>query len=426
MTDELHVVLEGRAAGTIRRLRGGRLRFEYDAAYRRDRASTPLSLSMPTAIGTHEDAIVTPWLQGLLPDDDAVLRRWARRFQTSTSAFALLSTPIGEDCPGAVRFARPDAPDGPSTRPSGVEWLTDDEVGARLRDLREDATSWLGRTFTGQFSLAGAQAKTALLRDGDRWGVPSGPLATTHILKPAIRGLDDHDLNEHLCLDAARRVGLRVARTRVASFGDETAVVVARYDRRTDGDGAVLRIHQEDVCQALGVPPSSKYQNEGGPRPGDVADLLRGAVAPARAVEAVSRFADALIWNWLIAGTDAHAKNYSLLLAGDQTRLAPLYDIASALPYGDHERSLRFAMKVGGDYRVHVDRNPWPRTAAELEVDPDDLTRRASDLAASAADAFSDAAAAPEIVALDRALPARLVDLVAARAARCAAVLAAE
>lgn len=424
MSDDLHVLLEDRVAGTVTRLRGGRLRFRYDDAYRRDPASTPLSLSMPTAIGTHEDAVVAPWLQGLLPDDDAVLRRWARRFHTSTSAFALLATPVGEDCPGAVRFARPADLDDALERRSDVAWLTDDEVGERLRDLRADTTSWLGRTFTGQFSLAGAQAKTALLLQGGRWGVPSGGLATTHILKPAIRGLDDHDLNEHLCLDAARRAGLLVARTRVATFGGETAVVVARYDRRAAPDGTVQRVHQEDVCQALGVPPSRKYQNEGGPRPGQVAELLRGALPAPHAAAAVERFADALIWNWLVAGTDAHAKNYSLLLAGDQARFAPLYDIASALPYGDHERSLRFAMKLGGDYRVHVERNPWPKADVELGLDADALTARASQLASIVGDAFADAAGAPEVEALDRPLPRRLTDLVAARAERCRTVLA--
>lgn len=199
--------------------------------------------------------------------------------------------------------------------------------------------------------------------------------------------------------------------------------MVARYDRRAGSDGMVQRVHQEDACQALGVPPFRKYQNEGGPRPGQIADLLRGAFPSPRADAAVARFADALIWNWLVAGTDGHAKNYSILLAGDQARLAPLYDIASALPYGDHERSLRFAMKLGGDPRVPVDRNPWPATAEELGLDADVLTTRAAGLASVVGDAFSDAAAAQEVAALGRPLPARLVDLIATRATRCRSVL---
>jgi serine/threonine-protein kinase HipA len=162
------------------------------------------------------------------------------------------------------------------------------------------------RTFTGQFSLAGAQAKTALVRSGERWGVPSGSTPTTHVLKPAVAGLDDGDVSEHLCLDAARRAGLTAARTAVSRFDDETAVVVTRYDP-LERDGSIVRVHQEDLCQALSVPPDGKYENEGGPGVERVATLLRDAMPARESGTAVRRFADALIWNWLIAGTDAFA-----------------------------------------------------------------------------------------------------------------------
>jgi serine/threonine-protein kinase HipA len=424
MTDSLLVILEDQTAGTVMRLRGGRLRFDYSDAYRERSGGTPLSLSMPIQVRSHPDQVVTSWLWGLLPDNDAVLRRWAREFHVSASSpFSLLATPVGEDCAGAVRFASPEEGGRVVGRSGDVAWLTDDDVAERLRELREDSTAWLGRAFTGQFSLAGAQAKTALLfRDG-RWGVPSGSTPTTHILKPAVGGLDDHDLNEHLCLDAASRAGLLVARTSISGFGDETAVVVTRYDRRAGSGGEILRVHQEDLCQALGVPPSRKYQNEGGPGPAEIARLLRDAMPPAIAEQSVRRFADALIWNWLIGGTDGHAKNYSLLLAGDQVRLAPLYDIASALPYGTHERKLRFAMKIGGDYGVFPRRNPWPGAARDLGLDAGALVGRAHELTNVAPDAFADAVGAPDIVALDRDLPGRLLDLVADRAARCRRLL---
>jgi serine/threonine-protein kinase HipA len=421
--DSLVVILDDVVAGTLERLPGGRLRFDYDAAYRRKPAPTPLSLSMRPTASSHDDAVVTPWLWGLLPDNNRVLERWARRFHTSASSpFSLLATPVGEDCAGAVRFARPDDLDRALARPGSVTWLTDEDVAERLRELRADSTEWLGRTFTGQFSLAGAQAKTALLfRDG-RWGVPSGAVPTTHILKPAIAGLDDHDLNEHLCLDAARRVGLVVAPTRVARFGDETAVVVERYDRY-ETDAGIVRIHQEDLCQALGLPPSAKYQSDGGPGPEQIVALFRERMSAQAAADAVARFVDALIWNWIIAGTDAHAKNYSLLLAGHQIRLAPLYDVASALPYTGHERELRFAMKLGGDYRVALFKNPWPRVARDLRLDADALHERVAYLAAAAPDAFADAAAAPAVASLGRRLPGNLVVGVARRAAACAAAI---
>jgi serine/threonine-protein kinase HipA len=410
MTDSLAVVLGDAFAGTLTRLAGGRLRFDYDEHYRDTRGATPLSVSMPVTVRSHPDGNISPWLWGLLPDNQAVLERWARDFHASASSpFSLLATPIGHDCPGAVRFVAPEDLDAVIATPGAVTWLTDEQVAQRLRDLREDTTAWLGRDFTGQFSLAGAQAKTALLYEDGRWGVP-----TSHILKPAVAGLDDHDLNEHLCLDAAGRAGLVVARTRVARFAEESAIVVERYDRRPAG-GRMVRIHQEDMAQAMGVHPARKYQNEGGPGPRELARLMRDVMPPRVADDAVRRFFDALAWNWLIAGTDAHAKNYSLLLAGGDVRLAPLYDVASALPYGTHERKLKFAMKIGGDYRVYPHHSTWPAAAQNLDLDVA--------LAERAADAFAEAAGAPEVAALDRPLPTRLADLVAERTERCRAIL---
>jgi serine/threonine-protein kinase HipA len=418
MTDSLLVLLDEAIVGTLVRLQGGKLRFDYSEEYRHLLDPTPLSLAMPVQVRSHPDHVIRPWLWGLLPDNDAVLQRWARHFHVSSSPFSLLGTPIGEDCAGAVRFAPPDEIDRVLARPGGVTWLSEDDVAQRIRELRQDSTAWLGESFAGQFSLAGAQAKTALMfRDG-RWGVPSGSTPTTHILKPAVAGFDDHDLNEHLCLDAARRAGLVAVRTSIAHFGEESAVVVHRYDRMALR-GPIVRVHQEDLCQALGMPPSRKYQNEGGPGPADIAKLLRRVMPPQVADDAVGRFADALIWNWLIAGTDAHAKNYSLLLADNQVRLAPLYDIASALPYGTHERKLQFAMKIGGDNRVFPYRNTWPDGARDLGLDAEALVARVRELASLAPGAFADAAEAPVIRELNRPLPSRLVDLVSARASRC-------
>ena len=423
MTDILAVLFGDALAGTLTRLAGGRLRFDYDDDYRNSRSATPLSVSMPATVRSHSDGAISPWLWGLLPDNQAVLERWARDFHASASSpFSLLATPIGHDCPGAVRFAAPGQVDEVIGQPGTVTWLTDEEVAQRLRELRKDTTAWLGREFTGQFSLAGAQAKTALLLQDGRWGVPSGSAATSHILKPAVTGLDDHDLNEHLCLDAAARAGLIVAHTRVARFGDESAIVIDRYDRRA-ADGRLIRIHQEDACQALGMHPARKYQNEGGPGPREVAHLLRDVMPPRVADEAVWRFFDALVWNWLVAGTDAHAKNYSLLLAGGEVRLAPLYDIASALPYAVHARKLRFAMKIGGDYRVYTHHNTWKAAAQDLGVDPDHALDRVTRLTERAPGAFAEAAATPEVTALKRPLPARLVDLVSERAQQCQALL---
>jgi serine/threonine-protein kinase HipA len=422
VNDRLVVLLGDRIAGELTRT-GSTHAFTYDHAYRSRPEPTPLSLSMPVPVRHHTDQTVTPWLWGLLPDNDRVLQRWAERFRVSArSPFGMLASPVGLDCAGAVRFVDEARVADALDRPGTVRWLGEAEVAERLRDLRRDATTWLGTDFTGRFSLAGAQAKTALVRDGARWGLPEGSQATSHILKPAITGFDDHDLNEHLCLRAASLAGLPVVRTEVLRFEDQSAVVIDRYDRVRGADGRLVRVHQEDLCQALGRHPSAKYQAEGGPGPADAAALFR-RVMPARvASDAVWRLADALVWNWVIAGTDAHAKNYSLLLQGGQVRLAPLYDIASALPYA-HEREVQMAMKLGGDYRLHVQRpSTWTAMAADLGVDAGDLRDRAARLVAAAPGAF--AKAATEVEGVDSDLPARLADAVTQRARRCAPMVA--
>ena len=425
MNRELVVIVGGVVAGTLVREGRRALRFDYDEEYSRQPDPTPLSVSMPTAVKSHSDEVVSPWLWGLLPDNFSVLGRWAREFQVPPSSpAALLGSPVGEDCAGAVRFAPPDQLAESLGDRAEVAWLSDDEVSQRIRELRQDATAWLGRDPKSRFSLSGAQAKTALMRMDGRWGVPHGALPTTHILKPAIPGMADHDINEHICMDAAHRVGLLAARTSIERFGEESAIVVERYDRASAG-GRIQRVHQEDMCQALGVMPSRKYQSDGGPSAGDIAALIRRVMTPGAAEEAVGQFADALIWNWLIAGTDAHAKNYSVLMAGNQVRLAPLYDVASGLPYAVHEKKMRFAMKIGGDYRVwcHPAHDTWTAASRELGLDPERLRSRVRELGGRIADAFVDAAGTEQVRAMESPLPAKLVDLVAERAARCMRLL---
>jgi serine/threonine-protein kinase HipA len=425
MNRELRVLIDGQVAGTLEQLANGRLRFDYDVTYQRRQDPTPISLSMPVQVRSHGHTTVAPWLWGLLPDNVDVLRRWAREFHVSdVSPFALLSTPVGEDCAGGVQFVSPTRLDALLTDPGDVAWLTEADVAARLHQLRADPTAWRGDgttsepRFVGQFSLAGRQTKTALLLENGRCGVPSGRIPTTHILKPPIADFRDQELNEHLCLNAASRAGLAAAETRVLTFGSESAVVITRYDRRLDG-GRFVRIHQEDMCQALGVPPERKYQVDGGPGPAEIGRLIRAAMPDAIAEADIWRFVDGLAWNWIVGGTDAHAKNYSLLLAGRQVRLAPLYDITSILPY-ENERHARLAMKIGDGYELVSHGNPWTVTSARLGLDSDRVSTRVAELCARAPVAFEEAVGAPEVAALNRPAASRLADLVAKRAARCA------
>jgi serine/threonine-protein kinase HipA len=378
---------------------------------------------MPLAQAEHGHAAVSAFLWGLLPDNDRVLERWARAYRVSPrNPFALLRH-VGEDCAGAAQFVAPDRVDAVLAGDGDVEWLDRDEVAERLRTLRRDPTAWHVND-RGQFSLAGAQAKTALHHDPStgRWGEPRGAVPTTHILKPAISGLDDHDLNEHLCLNAARLMGLPAAASHVATFGTERAIVLERYDRRWTSDGAVNRIHQEDMCQALGIAPTRKYQSDHGPTPEQVIEVLRRNVFPAQAAaDNVNRFVDALAFNWIIGGTDAHAKNYSVLLRGPEVRLAPLYDLASALPYDHmHAPKLQLAMKVGGRYNIDaISGHHWRRFAEANGLDPDDTVARIDQLAERAPQAFTTAAESETVSELRSQLPARLVERIATRAANC-------
>jgi len=428
----LTVLLEGRPIGKVERLASGALRLRYDEGYRDDPTATLLSVSMPPTQDMHGDARLTPWLWGLLPDNADVLARWGRDFGVSmASPFPLLSTHVGHDCAGAVQFCPPDEADDLVSRPGEITWLTEAEVASRLRTLRADSTSWLGPGFTGQFSLGGAQAKTALHhgdgnhRNRGRWGAPTGSVPTTHILKPAVAGFESQHINEHLCLAAARALGLPAANTRIETFEDQSAIVVERFDPSTR-DGVLVRVHQEDLCQALSVPPVRKYQSDGGPTPRQIAELIRSTIPGPHAEADVWRFADALAFNWLIAGTDAHAKNYSLLLAGNQIRLAPLYDIASILPYDESDGyKVKLAMKVGDDYKLRRTdrRSAWEHAADELKLDRARLITRVLDLAERLTAAFGQAVSGLDVSDLSTDLPERLLTLVAERSDRCRALL---
>lgn len=432
MTESLNVLLNGVVVGRLDRARRDRLRFTYDQTYATDPGATPLSHSMPLAQRTFANSVIAPWISGLLPDNRDVLRRWAEEFGVgSTEPFVLLATPIGEDCAGAVQFVRDDRLVD-LERGGTVEWLAERDLEAKLRALREDETAWLGRRagrrprFLGQFSLAGRQRKTALVFEHGRWGVPSGRIPTTHILKPPISRLDGHrlyeqDINEHLCLAAAARVGLSASETAVMTVGRERVIVVTRYDRLLQG-GAWIRVHQEDLCQALGVAPTRKYQWEGGPGLARIADLFWRSQPRNLATANVMRFADGVAWSWLVAGPDAHAKNYSLLLSGRQLRLAPLYDITSGLPYW-RDRDLRMAMKLDDGYEMHNYRNPWPAAAKALGLDPEMLRSRLLTLCEMAPQAFADAAADPALAPLKARLPMRLAVAIEARARWATALL---
>jgi serine/threonine-protein kinase HipA len=382
VSGELIVLLSDREAGRVRQDQRGRLKFIYNNEWRQARGAYPLSLSMPLAASEHPHDLIDAFIWGLLPDNALIVESWAKKFQVSArNAFALISH-VGEDCAGAVQFVRPDRLGAAlNSGPGDIDWLDESNIAARLKTLRQDHSAWRQPGDTGQFSLAGAQPKTALLLQDGKWGIPSGRIPTTHILKPLTGAFDGHAENEHFCLTLARALGLPAASSTVMRFGDEIAFVVERYDRSIIGR-KIVRIHQEDMCQAFGVPPARKYENEGGPSVSRIVDFLRENSGAPR--EDVQTFIDAVAYNWLVGGTDAHAKNYSILIgAGGRVRLAPLYDLASILPYDEFDPvKLKLAMKLGGKYKIRdISARSWEKLSEELRLDKKEVARRVCEIA---------------------------------------------
>lgn len=367
-TRTLLVRMNDTDVGRVARDAHGRTVLRYDEAWRVDPDAIALSIALPLAAAQHRRKEVEPYLWGLLPDNELILDQWATRFQTSARNAIGLLAHVGADCPGAVQLLTEETASHPSA--DRVEWLDERAIAERLRTLRSDASAWRDVDDAGQFSLGGAQAKTALLRRGKRWGIPSGRLPTTHIFKPGMRQLHGHAENEHFCLSLLRELGLPAAASSVEQFEDETAIVIERYDRVTTGDD-VVRIHQEDCCQATATMPSAKYQNEGGPSAHAIVGLLRSHSSDARAD--IATFVDALVLAWVLVATDGHAKNYSLLHAPRKVRLAPLYDVASILPYAEPQlRKVKLAMSIGGKYRVNeIGARQWMRFAEDAGLEGD-------------------------------------------------------
>jgi serine/threonine-protein kinase HipA len=366
----LTVCLDGVVAGTLVTTAHAQSTFTYDPAWLDVRGTYPLSAAIPLQPGAVTGAAVTNFLWGLLPDNERTLSAWAQEFQVSARNPAALLAHVGEDCAGAVQFVteeRLSSVISRSTRPEQVEWLTAREFEERITRLARDGAAGRASTHEGQFSLAGAQSKTAFYFDaeGGRWGVPRGRTPTTHILKPAVNDFDGFAANEHFCLTLARKVGLAAAATEWRTVGDVPTLIVERYDRVRVGS-RWRRIHQEDFCQALDVHPASKYENDGGPGFPQIMSLLDATDDPEADRERLMRGACLI---YLLAATDAHAKNFSLLhgrgAIRPSLRLAPFYDIASAWPYPRAlpKQKLKLAMRVGKHYRI---REIFPRHFLEM------------------------------------------------------------
>jgi serine/threonine-protein kinase HipA len=395
LPDHLFVLLGGEVAGKLMRSnRDDQIDFTYEDSWRLGREAYALSLSLPLAGRTFAGQTVSYYLKGLLSDDPSRLSRIAAQYGVApTDAFGLLAN-VGEDCPGAVQFARPDRLDAMrGAGPGHITWLSESQVASILRGLATENSELGTPSDEGQFSLPGALPKVALRWDPrrKRWGRPSGRAATTHILKPPRTGIPFHCQNEHLCLELARELGLDSAHSSILTVEDQTVLSVERYDREIAG-GSVVRVHQEDMSQALGADPDLKYAAQNAPTLSQIVALLR-QWSP-RAIEESLQLVQAVAYNWAIAGTDAHPRNYSVLIRpGDVVSLAPLYDIASSLLIDRKARraepeTWRLAMAIGGRTAIgEIDREAWSDEARRAGLRANRVLERVEEIVSAIPDA---------------------------------------
>ena len=321
----------------------------------------PVSLSLPLREDAYRGAPVAAVFENLLPDSDALRRRVAEKVGAAGyDAFSLLAA-IGRDCVGALQFLTEDAEEPDDLAALSGEPVDEAAIERLLKSLVQ-APLGLSRDDDFRISVAGAQEKTALLLLDGKWIKPHGTTPTTHIFKPQIGELPNGiDLtnsveNEFYCLKLLELFGLPVNKAEIMSFGDTKAMVVERFDRAWH-EGRLIRLPQEDCCQALSVPPARKYQSDGGPGIVEIAELLKGSNDPAKDHRTLLK---AQLIFWLIGATDGHAKNFSIFLnPGGGFALTPLYDVLSAQPSLDarqiERKQMKLAMSVGSNNHYRID-----------------------------------------------------------------------
>ncbi len=337
MPRTLHVYWNSSLVGELTQ-DSARLSFRYDESYLSLRTALPLSRHLPPRDVAFDDSATRAFFANLLPEGD-IRRQVARQLGISAENIFALLEGIGGDCAGAVSILRPGDIPGPSGQ---YRPISPEALALELATL--PTHPFLAGEEGVRLSLAGAQNKLPLYVENGEFFIPEGNRASSHILKIAIPQLENTVINEAFCMNLAHKVGLPVPVAQVVEICGQVVYMVERYDRKRVALGDIERLHQEDFCQALGVIPEMKYEQEGG----------AGFQACFKLVEEWSDepILDTLsllkwaLFNFLIGNADSHAKNLSILYAAGTVRLAPFYDLLSTAVY---ERvNNKFAMKMGG------------------------------------------------------------------------------
>ena len=359
----LNVLINNRLVGRLTKEVSGATLFQYDQSWLDWEPSFAISLSLPMRENAHTGESVMAVFDNLLPDNPSVRKRVAERVGAHGTDYYSLLENIGRDCVGAMQFLPDGEPFETSFQIAGQP-IDDDEIERILANLTQAP---LGISVDQEFriSVAGAQEKTALLFHEGKWMRPIGATPTTHILKPQLGqiptafGMIDMKAsvdNEHYCLELMRGFDLDVAETKIVTFGKRRVLAVKRFDRLQRNGSQLLRLPQEDFCQAMGIPSTRKYQSSNGPTIAGSLKLLQGADVP---LQDQANFFKAQIVNWLIGATDGHGKNYSIFLRpGGRYALTPFYDVLSAQPAVDQKQvprnKFKLAMSVGNSRKYNI------------------------------------------------------------------------
>ena len=361
--------------------------FQYDTAWLKRKSPIPLSLSLPLKTEPYLDDTARPFFSNLLPEA-GIRQTIARRLGISEQNDYDLLREIGGECAGAVSVL----PEGslPSLEP-GYREIDEEELHTIVKEL--PMRPFLVGDRGIRLSLAGAQSKLPVYLEGNRVFLATGNAPSTHILKPPIAGLEESVENEAFCMTLAVQIGLAVPKV-IIRRGHDRLYIVERYDRERNQGGEIVRLHQEDFCQALGILPEQKYEAEGGPSLERCFVLLKEkSVSPASDQKALLLW---VVFNALIGNADAHSKNLAIIYTPLGPRLAPFYDLISTLVYPD--LSARLAMRIGGENRLNwIQRRHWERFSHEVGIKPRwiekmvrEISQSISPIAASVAQDFTE------------------------------------
>ena len=391
MKQVLDVYLGEGLVGRLTQDAHGLFTFAYAQTWLADSRLMPLSRSLPLRAKPFARNECIGFFAGILPEEDKRSLIARNLGVSANNDFALLDK-IGGECAGAVTFLP--AGRSPSPRAVASRRLSAAELARFLRELPRRPL--LAGESGVRLSLAGAQDKLVVrLVDGETH-LPLDAAPSTHILKPSIGGFPGIVQNEAFCLRLAAAVGIATARAEVAKVEDVEYLRVERYDRIPGPDCLPLRVHQEDFCQALNIPPVQKYQDEGGPSLKQCFALVRAETT--EPIEALGTMLSAVLFNCLIGNHDAHGKNFSLLYKRDEAgglmvTLAPLYDLVCTVRY--EGLSPHMAMRVGGEYdSAKLGAEQFDRFAAEIGMSAAEVRRRMLDLTDRVAAEVPEVAAA--------------------------------